>query len=336
LDSLPPLQSVKLVPAICPKADGIARTSDGGDRHGIDRLSPESPSLVPERNRPMPWLFAPLAVIALAYLLPMSALAVFQRRLLYRPIIDSVEPTAAGAPWMEVIREKGRLLGWYAPPPTNQAPVLVFFHGNQGTLARVARKTTPWRDQGLGLFAATYRGFEGNSGWPDEMGLYDDGRAVLDWLDRRGIPAERVIVYGESLGTGIAVQMAVERPVRAVVLEAPYTSIPDVAAYHYPWTPTRLFVLDRFDTLSKIGGVKAPLLILHGSADRTIPVSHSRRLATAAHGRAHFVEIAEAGHVDLFEHGASPPLAAFLAAIAIPERPEDLDKPCCHEGFPDR
>jgi hypothetical protein len=172
----------------------------------------------------------------------------------------------------------------------------------------------PWRDLGLGLFAATYRGYEGNPGRPDEAGLYADARAVLDWLAGRGVAAERIIVYGESLGSGIAVQMAIERSVRAVILEAPYVNMPELAAYHYPWTPARLVVCDRFASLSKIGRITVPLLILHGSADRVVPISHARRLRAATGGRAQLVEIPGAGHVDLFECGAACPFNRFIAA----------------------
>lgn len=257
------------------------------------------------------------AYLLAAYLLAVSLLALFQRRLLYRPTVGPSHPAAAGAPWMEAVRRGPRLLGWYGPAPDAAAPVLVFFHGNAGTLGRVSLKMTPWRRFGLGLFAATYRGYEGNPGSPDEVGLYADGRAVLDWLALQGIPSGRVILYGESLGSGVAAQLALERPVRGLVLEAPFVSMAEVAAHHYPWTPARLVVRDRFDTLAKIGRIACPLLILHGTADRTIPLSHSERLA-GANPAAQLVVLSEAGHLDLHERGATEALQAFLAALGKP------------------
>jgi hypothetical protein len=265
----------------------------------------------------MPWLFAPFAVAAIAYLAAVGYLAAFQRRMLYRPAPDAADPAEAGVPWMTAIHQDGRLLGWYAAAPDENAPVLVFFHGNQGTVGRVANKMAPWRDWRLGLLAATYRGYAGNSGDPSEAGLYEDARAALAWLAAQGVSAERLILYGESLGTGIAAQMAIEQSVRAVVLEAPYVNIPELAAHHYPWTPARLLVQDRFDTLSKIGQIGAPVLILHGSADRTIPVGHARRLLAAASPLARLVEIPDAGHVDLFERGADVALRDFIRGGAI-------------------
>lgn len=262
----------------------------------------------------MPWLFAPVATLAVAYLLVVFGLAALQRRLLYRPELGAADPASANAPWMQRIEAGDRLLGWYAPPPTGDGPVLVFFHGNRGTLARVAEKIASWRELNIGLFAATYRGYEGNSGKPDENGLYADARTVLDWLRDQGIPPERIILYGESLGSGVAAQMALERPAKAVILEAPYAGVADIAADRYPWTPARYLVRDRFDTLSKIGRITSPLLILHGDADRTIPVEHAHRLAVAAPS-AHLVVVAGAHHLDLYERGAKDALESFITIV---------------------
>lgn len=255
-----------------------------------------------------------LISVAAAYLLAVAVLVLFQRRLLYRPQMAPTDPASAGVTRMEPVRQGNRLLGWYAPPPTDGAPVLVFFHGNRGTLARVAAKTAAWQATDIGIFAATYRGYEGNPGRPSEAGLYADGRAVLDWLSASGIPPTRLILYGESLGTGVVTQLASERTVRAVVLEAPFSSMTDVAAGRYPWIPCRWLLRDRFDSLSKIGHIMAPLLILHGAADRTIPVEHARKLAEAA-PKTQLVVLSGANHLNLHDRGGTPPLLAFLKTL---------------------
>jgi fermentation-respiration switch protein FrsA (DUF1100 family) len=274
------------------------------------RSLPESVSLC------MSWLLLPLAAFGFAWLAVVALLATCQRRLLYRPQPSIRAPDAAGAGWMRAVPSaSGGVLGWWSPPADDKDPVLVVFHGNRGTLPRIAAKMRPWRNSGLGLFAATYRGFEGNPGQPCESGLYDDGRAVLDWLKTCGIEAGRVILYGESLGSGVAVQLACEHAVRGVVLEAPFSSITAAATARYPWAPVRLLAKDRFDNLSKIGRLAMPLLILHGEDDRTMPIAHGRRLAAAAPSNARFVALPQAGHLDLFERGAGSALLAFLADI---------------------
>lgn len=262
----------------------------------------------------MPWLFAFVAMPAALYLTVIVGLVALQRRFIYRPMPGHALPADAGAPWMRTVHQDGRLLGWFVAPPTAGAPVLVFFHGNRGTLSRVAGKVAPWRDLGIGIFAATYRGFEGNPGKPNEAGLYADGRAVLDWLEGAGIAGHRLILYGESLGSGVAAQLALERPVRAVVLEAPYASVADIAADRYPWTPARRLVRDRFETLAKIGRISAPVLILHGDADQTIPVHHAYRLAAAAPS-AQLVVVPGANHLDLYDRGASSVFQSFITTV---------------------
>lgn len=258
------------------------------------------------------------ALALLAYGGVVLIMGALQRRFIYHPIEAPVDPAAAGLPWMRRVESEGRLLGWYCPPTTPGGGVVVFFHGNRGTVARIAHKAQPWRDHGLGIFAATYRGYEGNPGKPSEQGLYDDARTVLDWLARvEGIDRSQVILYGESLGTGVAAQMALEHPPHALILEAPYSSIARLAAERYPWLPCLWLIRDRFDTLSKIDQIDAPLLILHGDADRTIPLDHALRLTRKAPTAC--LEIIPGGaHIDLYERGATEKLWFFINNVGLP------------------
>jgi fermentation-respiration switch protein FrsA (DUF1100 family) len=266
-------------------------------------------------------LLAPFGAVLAGYVSLVAGMVAMQRRLLYRPLTGPADPAAAGTPWLAPVRKGDHLLGWYAPPPSPDAPVLVYFHGNRGTLGRVAVKTASWPAMGLGLFAATYRGFEGNAGSPDEAGLYTDGRAVLDWLAEQGVDSGKIILYGESLGSGVAVQLAVERDLAAIVLEAPFASIAQVAADRYPWTPAGRLVRDRFDSQGKIGRIKVPLLILHGDADQTIPLSHAQRLVKAA-PQARLVVVPGANHLDLHDRGASEVFQAFIKSLAECQGPK--------------
>lgn len=256
------------------------------------------------------WIAGLAAGGAVAWATAVAGLAVLQRRFLYRPPRVPSGPPPAG--WSEA-RAGDALRGWWCPPPEDDAPVLVVFHGNKGTLARIAAKAAPWREAGCGLFAATYRGYEGNPGRPDEAGLYADADAALDWLAGHGVAAGRIVLYGESLGSGAAVQMAATHPVAALVLEAPFTGIAALGAARYPWAPARLLTRDRYDNRAKIGALDLPILILHGTRDATTPFAHAQALAAAA-TRVQLVAIDGAGHTDLFEHGADRPLLAFLAA----------------------
>jgi hypothetical protein len=263
----------------------------------------------------MAWLILPLAVSGALWLASVAIMALAQRTLLYRPAAGIADPALAGAAWMSPVHRDGHLIGWWCPPPEADQAVLVVFHGNRGTLARIAAKVAPWRRFGVGIFAATYRGYEGNPGQPSEEGLYADARKGLDWLAEQGFGPGRLVLFGESLGSGVATQMALERPVLGLVLEAPFTSVGDAAAARYPWTPARLLVQDRFDNLAKIRHVGTPILIAHGEADPTVPPSHSRRLAAVAPQGTRLWLCPEGNHLDLHQRGFEQPLEDFVSSL---------------------
>ncbi len=263
----------------------------------------------------MLWLIA--ALPPLVWLAVIVVMALTQRRFLYLPEPPQPDPLKADAAWMTAVRQPdGALLGWWSPPEDADAPVMLFLHGNRGTLTRIAAKTAPWRQHwGIGILAATYRGYEGNRLPPTEAGLYQDGQDALSWLDRQGIRRDRVVVYGESLGSAIAVELALSQKLGAVVLEAPFTSIADMAAARYPLLPARWLVRDRFDTASKIGRVAVPVLILHGDQDRTTNISHSHHLIARSQSNVKLIQIKDAGHLDIHAKGGTPVLEEFLRGI---------------------
>ncbi len=243
----------------------------------------------------------------------------FQRSFLYHPADNPETPEALGVGEMRVVEfvtaDGLKLFAWYAESAAAETPVLVLYHGNAGTLAMRAFKARAFLDAGFGVMLVEYRGFGGNPGRPTEQGLYEDGRAARRWLAAQGVPPERQILYGESLGTGVAVQMAIEEPPAAVVLEAPYTSITDVAAGIYPIVPVRLLTWDRYDSLSKIAGLKAPLLVVHGHRDRVVPFALGQRLFEAAPEPKRSVFLPQADHNSLYDWGAAEGILTFLREL---------------------
>lgn len=256
-----------------------------------------------------------LTAIAL-YGAVVGGLYLFQRQLMYFP--DRGEPNAveAGVPEMEARRlatsDGLSLLAWYRAPASPAGPVLVFFHGNAGNIGDRGWKVRPFLEAGFGVLLVSYRGYGGNEGRPTEEGLYADGRAALDFLMEQKVRPERIVVYGESLGSAVAVQVASERRLGAVVLEAPFTSTADLAAHHYPWMPARWLVRDRFDSASKISGIGAPLLVLHGERDRTVPVRYGRRLLDAAAEPKEGRFYPHGGHNDLGDFGTAEAVIDFI------------------------
>ena len=193
------------------------------------------------------------------------------------------------------------LTSWFAPATDPQKPLLLFFMGDTGALSDRAGEFLPYLQHGYGMLLLGYRGFNGNGGVPSEKGLYSDARAAVSWLKSHEYPLQRIVFYGHSLGTGIAVEMAVEYPTAlSVVLEAPYTTLPDTVQLSTPGMQANWFMTDKYDNISKIAKITIPLLIIQGTGDEVIPVSQGKALYKAAKGpkQAHFIP--DAGHMNLY------------------------------------
>ena len=228
-----------------------------------------------------------LAGVAAIYVALLILLFVAQRSILYVPNTQAPSVAEVGAEGvMEAVETRSadglHLLAWYRPPPAGAAPVLVYFHGNAGHIGHRAERVRPYADAGFGVLLVEYRGYGGNPGRPTEDGLYADGRAAVDFLEKQRVAPERMVFYGESLGTAVAVQMALEYACAALVLEAPFTSVAAVAQSRYWMFPVRYLVLDKFDSLAKVGKVRCPLFVMHGEVDGVIPIRYGRQLFDAA------------------------------------------------------
>jgi fermentation-respiration switch protein FrsA (DUF1100 family) len=173
------------------------------------------------------------------------------------------------------------LSAWYAPAPPGR-PTVVIFPGKSGSLRSQGYRLQRFKGARMGALLLAYRGYSGNAGRPTERGLYTDARSALDWLQSRGVASESIVLYGASLGSGVATRMATEDVYAAVVLEAPYTSLVDVAALRFPIIPVRWLMRDRFDSLARIKAVTEPLLIMHGDSDTVVPQRLGRLLYAAA------------------------------------------------------
>jgi len=255
-------------------------------------------------------------VIGLAgYLGLVGIMYVAQRALMYFPDTTRTAPADADFPQgMEVVLRSAdgtALIAWHVAPRAGK-PMVLYFHGNGGALRHRVPRFAPLVEDGTGLLALSYRGYGGSQGSPNEAGLIDDARAAYDFA-RAQHPDAQLIVWGESLGTGVAVALAAERPVAALVLEAPFTSTADIAAAAYPFIPVRLLMKDQFRSDQRIAQVKAPVLVLHGERDRIVPIAYGERLYARAPGPKQFVRFANGEHEDLDQHGVLAAARAFWA-----------------------
>jgi fermentation-respiration switch protein FrsA (DUF1100 family) len=254
-----------------------------------------------------------VGVLLTAYIALVAVMYVDQRKYLYQPDPHFTAPPAAGPP-IQVIRltaaDGTKLIAWYLPPRGDH-PVLLFFNGNgQGLVTQKGR----WKrisDAGVGFFAVGYRGYAGSEGHPSEHGLIEDSNAAYDWVAAR-YPAGKIVIHGYSLGSGLAVRLAAQRPAQALILEAPYTSTTDVAAIRFPWLPVRLLMKDRFQSTDWIGKVHIPVLIVHGTHDGVIPIRFGRRLYAMANQPKQFVPMQGSDHNTLVRDGLYHYVWAFL------------------------
>jgi hypothetical protein len=159
--------------------------------------------------------------------------------------------------------------------------------------------------RGYGVYMMTYRGYGGSTGWPSERANVADAKLAYDDLAAVGVAADDIIVYGESLGTGVAVQVAVEKRVAGIILDAPYTTLLDVALHHYPYLPSRLFMTDRYETVRFLPRLNAPLLVVHGRDDRIVPVAMGIDVHARAPAPKEIAVIERAGHSDHASYGSS-------------------------------
>jgi fermentation-respiration switch protein FrsA (DUF1100 family) len=268
-------------------------------------------------------LIASAALLVVAYLLAAAAMFFLQRSLLF-DTTDTGNLSAPGALAIPgstrvVIRTSDgeELAGWYLAPKAGQ-PVFLFMHGKRGELER---RTERWRqigEHGAGALAFSYRGFPGSTGTPTEAGLNLDAEAAYAWL-REKHASEEIVLHGFSLGTGVAIRLATSVRARALILEAPFTAIVDVAALRYPWLPVHLLMLDQFRSYEQIARVKMPVLIVHGDQDTTVPYEHAERLYARANEPKVFVGMPGSDHNSLVRDGLYGHIWQFLRTATAAE-----------------
>ncbi|HEY0183154.1 MAG TPA: alpha/beta hydrolase [Rhodopila sp.] len=263
-------------------------------------------------------LLTAVLLILASYATAVGLLALLQRRLLYIPETSRPDLTATGimvARELTVRTESGLdLLAWHAAPDGGSQPVVLYLHGNGGHIGYRASRLAELSSYGWGVLLLEYRGFGGNPGTPTETGLYEDARAAYSTLRQLGIAARRIVLWGESLGSGVAVHLASEVEVGAVLLESPYTSITAVAQKRFPFVPVAWLLRDRFDLISRIGAVHAPVLMMTGGRDSVVPPAMGQAVFAAANQPKVFWLAPEAGHNDLARAGAFTTVRSFIAA----------------------
>lgn len=242
----------------------------------------------------------------------------FQRKLQYHAENKGLTPQGVGISGASVetltTADGEKIILWHAPAKAG-LPTILYLHGNAGEMGDRPLRFNYYHSRGFGVAYLSYRGYGGSSGSPSEAGLMTDANAAYDWLIAKGVEPGRIALLGESLGSGVAVQLAAKREVGAVALEAPYTSTVEVAAKIYWWLPVHVLMKDQFKSIDFIAAVVAPLLIIHGDQDQLIPVDFGKRLFAAANQPKELEVVPGFGHDVLFEESTWAREAEFFARV---------------------
>ena len=215
-----------------------------------------------------------LFLVLAGYLLVTFVLYFFQRSIIYYPTVNNYFGEKLNIP-VEKVKIKTEddieLLSWYHSKNSEDYKTILFLHGNAGTLENRIYKINHFKDVNVNFLIIAWRGFSGNKGKPSEKGLYEDAKSAIKWLKNKGIKEENIIIYGESLGTGVAVEIAQNKNFAGVILEAPFTSMVNVGKTKYPFFPVSFLLKDKYESDKKIKNIKSPIFIMHGEVDKIIP-----------------------------------------------------------------
>jgi len=205
----------------------------------------------------------------------------FQRNLLYHPrennyfgdqLLVSIKKVKIKT------QDNIELLSWYHNKNTNDYKTILFLHGNAGSLENRIHKINHFKDMNINFLLVAWRGFNGNKGKPTEQGLYEDARSAVKWLKSKSILEKNIIIYGESLGTGVATEIAQNKNFAGIILESPFTSMIDVGKAKYPYLPVRFLLKDKYESNKKIKNIKSPILIMHGKVDNIVPFYMGKKI----------------------------------------------------------
>jgi len=245
----------------------------------------------------------------------------FQGKLLYHPTTDNylqnqVEREPAEIEKVKITtKDKINLIGWFYNRDLEEFKTILFFHGNAGSLENRTYKLNHFKNLNLNFLIIAWRGFNGNKGKPNEMGLYEDAKSAIKWLKAKGIKEKNIILYGESLGTGVAVEVAQNKNYAGVILESPFTSMVNMGKKHYPFFPVSLLLKDKFESYKKINNIFVPVLIMHGKVDKIVPYDMGKKMYELANEPKFFYSQEYGDHMIDYDEKLLTALKKFILSL---------------------
>jgi len=267
--------------------------------------------------------FYTASILALVcfYVLLVVVVFFFQRNLLYHPSVNNyIKDQEVKKPSeIEIVsittRDKIDLIGWYYNKNIENSKTILFFHGNAGSLENRTYKLNHFKDLNLNFLIIAWRGFNGNSGKPNETGLYEDAESAIRWLKTKGVEDKNIILYGESLGTGVAVEVAQNKNYAGVILESPFTSMVNMGKKYYPFFPVSFLLKDKFESHKKINNISIPVLIMHGTVDNIVPYNMGKKMYELANEPKFFYSQEYGDHMIEYDEKLLSALKKFILSL---------------------
>ena len=259
-----------------------------------------------------------LSIFVLGYFIFLVSTYIFQRNLLYHPKINNYDDHKLSVK-VEKIRIKTsdniELLSWHHNKNLNENKTLLFFHGNAGSLENRTEKLNHFGSMKLNFLIVSWRGFSGNKGKPTEEGLYEDARSAIRWLNSKGIKEKNIIIYGESLGTAVAIEVAQNKNFAGIILEAPFTSMIDAGKDKYPFLPVKWLLKDKYESSKKIKNINSPILVMHGKVDSIVPFNMGKKIYELANQPKYFYFSEYDNHMMNYDENLLSPLKKFISSL---------------------
>ena len=281
------------------------------------------------------WTVSSLAMAG--YVLLAALITLFQRRLVYKPDPRRASPDDCGLQGVDAVQiatpDGQTLQAWYAPAPAG-SPTVLYFHGNAGWIELRTDRLADLQSRGFGVLMPFYRGYAGSTGQPSEAANVADAKLVYDWLRLQGVASHDIILFGESLGTGVATQVAAAKVSAGLVLDSPYTSMTDLARRDYPWLPVRYLLWDHYETIRHIKRVTVPVLVLHGEADALVPFDMGLAVHAAVLAPKRLAAFKGAPHLEHKRQGSFRIVAHWIDSLRERSGREQVkEKPGMDPGF---
>ncbi len=257
-------------------------------------------------------------IIIFVYFLILVFLYFYQRNLLYHPNENNYSGDQISVLIEKVkinTKDNIELLGWFHKKDLQKYKTVLFFHGNAGSLGNRIHKLNHFNNMDVNFLIIAWRGFSGNNGKPSEEGLYEDGRSAINWLIKKGVKETNIVIYGESLGTGVATHLSQNKNFAGVVLETPFTSMIDAAKVFYPYIPVSFLLKDKFDNKNKIKNINAPVLIMHGEADQIVPFFMGKKMYEIANEPKYSYFTKHDNHMMEYDENLVKALNLFLKSL---------------------